>query len=158
MVARMAKTLVIAEKPSVGRDVARVLPGPFAKHEGYLEGPEHVISWAVGHLVQLAEPDEYDAKYKKWRMADLPIVPDDFKLVVRDERSRKQMTVITRLLQRPDVETVVNACDAGREGELIFAWTVEKSGARKPVQRLWLSSMTVGAIKQAFSSLKPAEE
>ena len=154
----MAKTLVLAEKPSVGRDLTRALPGQFAKHDGYLESDSHVITWAVGHLVQLAEPDEYDAKYKKWRMADLPIVPDDFKLVVRDERSRKQMTVITRLLQRDDVEAVVNACDAGREGELIFAWTVQKAGARKPVERLWLSSMTVGAIKQAFSSLKPASE
>src|ERR671916_3394027 len=154
----MAKTLVIAEKPSVGRDLARVLPGAFQKHEGYLEGPEHVITWAVGHLVQLAEPDEYDPKYKNWRMADLPIVPDRFKLEVRDERSRKQMTVITRLLQRKDVEEIVNACDAGREGELIFAWTLEKSGVRKPVKRLWLSSMTVSAIKQAFASLRPAEE
>ena len=79
----MSKTLVIAEKPSVGRDVARVLPGPFEKHDGDLEGPEHVITWAVGHLVQLAEPEQYDPKFKKWRMADLPIVPDDFKLVVR---------------------------------------------------------------------------
>ncbi len=154
----MAKTLVLAEKPSVGRDLTRALPGQFAKHDGYLESDDHVITWAVGHLVQLAEPDEYDAKYKKWRMADLPIVPDDFKLVVRDERSRKQMTVITKLLGRSDVETVVNACDAGREGELIFAWTVEKAGTRKPVQRLWLSSMTVGAIKSAFSSLKPAQD
>ena len=143
----MAKTLVLAEKPSVGRDLTRALPGQFAKHEGYLESDDHVITWAVGHLVQLAEPDEYDAKFKKWRMADLPIVPDDFRLVVRDERSRKQMTVITRLLQRKDVDEVVNACDAGREGELIFAWTVEKAGIRKPVKRLWLSSMTVGAIK-----------
>ena len=100
----MAKTLVLAEKPSVGRDLTRALPGQFAKHEGYLESDDHVITWAVGHLVQLAEPDEYDAKYKKWRMADLPIVPDDFQLVVRDERSRKQMTVITRLLQRNDVD------------------------------------------------------
>ena len=124
----MAKTLVLAEKPSVGRDLTRALPGQFAKHEGYLESDDHVITWAVGHLVQLAEPDEYDAKFKKWRMADLPIVPDDFRLVVRDERSRKQMTVITRLLQRKDVDEVVNACDAGREGELIFAWTVEKAG------------------------------
>ena len=90
------KTLVIAEKPSVGRDLARVLPGPFAKHDGYLEGPEHVISWAVGHLVQLAEPDEYDPKFKRWRMADLPIVPEHFKLVVRDERSKKQMSVVTQ--------------------------------------------------------------
>ena len=79
------------------------------------------MTWAVGHLVQLAEPDEYDPKYKKWRMADLPIVPDEFKLVVRDERSKKQMSVITRLLKRDDVDRVVNACDAGREGELIFA-------------------------------------
>jgi len=154
----MAKTLVLAEKPSVGRDLTRALGGQFAKHEGYLESDEHVITWAVGHLVQLAEPDEYDAKYKKWRMADLPIVPDDFHLTVRDERSRKQMTVITRLLGRDDVDAVVNACDAGREGELIFAWTIEKAGSRKPVKRLWLSSMTVGAIKSAFAGLKPAEE
>jgi len=118
----MAKTLVIAEKPSVGRDLTRVLPGSFTKHEGYLESEQHVVTWAVGHLVQLAEPDEYDPKYGKWRMADLPILPDRFRLVVRDERSRKQMTVITRELRRPDVEQVVNACDAGREGELIFAW------------------------------------
>src|SRR5690349_12846313 len=154
----MGKTLVIAEKPSVGRDLTRALPGAFAKHEGYLESDTHVVTWAVGHLVQLAEPDEYDAKYKKWRMADLPIVPDRFKLVVRDERSRKQMTVITRMLKRDDVDEVINACDAGREGELIFAWTFEKAGAKKPVSRLWLSSMTSAAIKQAFSSLRPAAE
>jgi DNA topoisomerase-3 len=154
----VSKTLVIAEKPSVGRDLTRALPGTFTKHEGYLESDTHVVTWAVGHLVQLAEPDEYDAKYKKWRMADLPIVPDRFKLVVRDERSRKQMTVITRMLKRDDVSEVVNACDAGREGELIFAWTYEKAGAKKPVQRLWLSSMTAKAIKDAFASLRPASE
>jgi DNA topoisomerase-3 len=154
----MGKTLVIAEKPSVGRDLTKALPGAFTKHEGYLESDTHVITWAVGHLVQLAEPDEYDAKFKKWRMADLPIVPDEFRLVVRDERSRKQMTVITRQLQRDDVEEVINACDAGREGELIFAWTFEKAGARKPVERLWLSSMTISAIRQAFDNLKPAKE
>src|SRR5213595_1216162 len=104
----MSKTLVIAEKPSVGRDLARVLPGPFAKQEGYLEGPEHVLTWAVGHLVQLAEPDEYDDKYKKWRMADLPIVPSKFKLVVRDERSQKQMTVVKQLMKRDDVDLFIN--------------------------------------------------
>ena len=137
--AAMAKTLVIAEKPSVGRDLARVLPGPFAKHgAGTSRAPEHIITWAVGHLVQLAEPDEYDAKFKKWRMADLPIVPEHFKLVVRDERSKKQMTVVSRQLERDDVDLVVNACDAGREGELIFAYLYEKAGAKKPVQRLWL--------------------
>jgi DNA topoisomerase-3 len=154
----MPKTLVIAEKPSVGRDLARVLPGPFEKKEGYLEGPEHVVTWAVGHLVQLAEPDEYDPKFKKWRMADLPIVPDRFKLVVRDERSRKQMTVIKRMLDRDEVDRVVNACDAGREGELIFAYVYEKAGSRKPVQRLWLQSMTKAAIEEAFGRLRPGEE
>jgi DNA topoisomerase III len=154
----MAKTLVIAEKPSVGRDLTGVLPGSFTKHEGYLESDNHVVTWAVGHLVQLAEPDEYDPKFKKWRMADLPIVPDEFRLVVRDERSRKQMTVITKELNRKDIDHVVNACDAGREGELIFAWLYEKANAKKPVQRLWLSSMTKAAIKQAFQELRPAEE
>jgi DNA topoisomerase-3 len=154
----VAKTLVIAEKPSVGRDVARVLPGPFAKNEGFLEGPDHIITWAVGHLVQLAEPDEYDVKYKKWRMADLPIVPDHFKLVVRDERSKKQMSVVSRQLKRDDVDRVINACDAGREGELIFAYLFEKAGAQKPVQRLWLQSMTKEAMNNAFANLRAAEE
>ncbi len=138
----MSKTLLVAEKPSVGQDLARVLPGPFKKQEGFLEGPEHVITWAVGHLVQLAEPEAYDAKYKSWRMADLPIVPERFKLEVRDERSRKQMSVVTKQLGREDVEEVVNACDAGREGELIFAYLFEKAKGKKPVKRLWLNSMT----------------
>jgi DNA topoisomerase III len=154
----MSKTLVIAEKPSVGRDLARVLPGPFAKHEGYLDGPDYVITWAVGHLVQLADPDEYDAKFKRWRMPDLPIVPSKFKLVVRDERSRKQMSVVTAQLGREEVEQVVNACDAGREGELIFAYLYEKAKSKKPVQRLWLNSMTTAAMKSAFESLRPAED
>ncbi len=152
------KTLVIAEKPSVGRDLARVLPGPFQRGEGVLEGPQHVITWAVGHLVQLAEPDEYDDKFKRWRMADLPIVPDKFKLVVRDERSRRQMNVVKRALGRDDVELVINACDAGREGELIFAYLYEKAGSKLPVQRLWLSSMTKAAIEDAFSHLRPGSE
>jgi DNA topoisomerase III len=154
----MGKTLVIAEKPSVGRDLTRALPGAFQKHEGYLESESHVVTWAVGHLVQLAEPDEYDPKYKKWRMADLPIVPDEFRLVVRDERSKKQFGVISKLLRRDDIDLVVNACDAGREGELIFAWTYEKAKSRKPVERLWLSSMTSAAIKRAFEALRPASE
>src|SRR5437764_2406997 len=154
----MGKTLVIAEKPSVGRDLARVLPGPFTQHEGCVEAPEHIVSWAVGHLVQLADPDEYDEKFKKWRMADLPIVPDRFRLVVRDERSRKQMNVVKRQLDRDDVELVVNACDAGREGELIFAYLYEKAGSRKPVKRLWLNSMTAVAIKNAFAALRPSGE
>ncbi|HUH80737.1 MAG TPA: DNA topoisomerase 3 [Solirubrobacteraceae bacterium] len=154
----MSKTLLVAEKPSVGQDLARVLTGPFQKHEGYLEGPDHVITWAVGHLVQLAEPDAYNAKYKSWRMADLPIVPSRFKLVVRDERSRKQMSVITRLLAREDIDEVVNACDAGREGELIFAYTYEQAKGKKPVKRLWLNSMTNAAMKNALAALRPAGE
>jgi DNA topoisomerase-3 len=154
----VSKTLVIAEKPSVGNDFTSVLGGPFEKNEGYLEGPEHVITWAVGHLVQLADPEEYDAKFKKWRMADLPIVPDSFRLVVRDERSKKQMNVVKRQLGRKDIDKVVNACDAGREGELIFAYLYEKAGSKLPVQRLWLSSMTKAAIKDAFGDLRPGAD
>ncbi|MGD0454923.1 MAG: DNA topoisomerase 3 [Solirubrobacteraceae bacterium] len=154
----MSKTLLVAEKPSVGQDLARVLPGPFKKQEGFLEGPDHVVTWAVGHLVQLAEPEAYDAKYKSWRMADLPIVPERFKLEVRDERSRKQMSVVTKQLGREDVEEVVNACDAGREGELIFAYLFEKAKGKKPVKRLWLNSMTSAAMKSALGSLRPAQE
>ncbi len=154
----MSKTLLVAEKPSVGQDLARVLPGPFKKSEGFLEGPEHVITWAVGHLVQLAEPEAYDPKYKSWRMADLPIVPPRFKLVVRDERSRKQMTAVTKQLGRDDVDEVVNACDAGREGELIFAYLYEKAKAKKPVKRLWLNSMTNAAMRSALDALRPASE
>ena len=154
----MSLTLIIAEKPSVGRDLVAVLPGAFTKHEGYLEGPEHVVTWAVGHLVQLADPDEYDDRFKKWRMADLPIVPDRFKLVVRDERSKKQMNVVKRLLDRDDVDRVVNACDAGREGELIFAYLYEKAGSKKPVMRLWLNSMTKDAIRNAFGDLRPGAD
>src|SRR4051812_47176727 len=161
----VAKTLIIAEKPSVGKDLARVLPGPWEKKTGSgdkteraLEGPEHIISWAVGHLVQLAEPDEYDDKFKKWRMADLPIVPDRFKLIVRDERSQKQMTVVSQLLKREDVDEVINACDAGREGELIFAYLYEKAKAKLPVKRLWLSSMTKDAMRDALANLRDGEE
>jgi DNA topoisomerase-3 len=154
----MSKMLVIAEKPSVGQDLARALPGPFKKGEGFLEGPEHVVTWAVGHLVQLAEPEAYDPKYKSWRMADLPIVPERFKLVVRDERSRKQMSVVSKQLARDDIDEVVNACDAGREGELIFAYLYEKANAKKPVKRLWLNSMTSAAMKEALATLRPGEE
>ncbi|MFM8762010.1 MAG: DNA topoisomerase 3 [Solirubrobacterales bacterium] len=161
----MGKTLVIAEKPSVGQDLSRVLPGPFAKGKSpgdktvrWLEGPDHIISWAVGHLVQLAEPEEYNEKFKRWRMADLPIVPEKFKLDVRDERSQKQMKVVRRFLRSDEVDQVVNACDAGREGELIFAYLFEKSGSKKPVERLWLSSMTYTALREGLEHLRPADE
>jgi DNA topoisomerase-3 len=156
----MGKTLVIAEKPSVGRDLVKQLPGQFTviEDKNALEGPDHIVTWAVGHLVQLADPDEYDEKFAKWRMADLPIVPNKFKLVVRDERSKKQMSVVSRALKRDDIDIVINACDAGREGELIFAYLYEKAGSKLPVERLWLSSMTAQAIRDAFSSLRPSEE
>ena len=161
----MGKTLIIAEKPSVGEDLARVLPGPFKKKAGTgekrsraLEGPDHIITWAVGHLVSLADPDQYDEKFKKWRMADLPIVPTKFKLEVRDERSQKQMKVVREYLRSDEVDQVVNACDAGREGELIFAYLYEKAGAKKPVERLWLSSMTESAMREALENLRPASE
>ena len=155
----MGKTLVIAEKPSVGRDLAAALPGRFTKSaDGYLEADDHVVAWAVGHLVELAQPEEYDERLKKWRMADLPIVPDAFKLKPRDTRSKKQFDALRKLLKRKDVDLIVNACDAGREGELIFAYLYEASGATKPVRRLWLNSMTKQAIKEAFEHLRPGDE
>jgi DNA topoisomerase-3 len=154
----LSKTLIIAEKPSVGRDLASALPSKFAKSEGYLESDDHVITWAVGHLVGLAEPEAYDAKLKRWRYADLPIVPKRFKLVPNDERSKKQLSVVHKLMKRDDVERIVNACDAGREGELIFAYTYETAKVDKPVDRLWLNSMTKAAIQEAFAHLRPGEE
>ena len=156
----MAKTLVIAEKPSVGRDLAGALPGSYKQNpdKTYLEGDDYLITWAVGHLVGLAAPDEYDPKLKKWRFADLPILPDKFKLVPNDEKSKKQLNAVHRLMRQDDVDLIVNACDAGREGELIFAYLYETSGVKKPVQRLWLNSMTTEAIKDAFGRLRPGDE
>ena len=156
----MGKTLVIAEKPSVARDLAGALPGSFtqAKDKTSLEGDDYVITWAVGHLVGLAEPDQYDPKLKKWRFADLPIVPEKFKLVPIDERAGKQLRAIHRLIKSDEIDLVVNACDAGREGELIFAYVFETAGVDKPVERLWLSSMTKTAISEAFQHLRSGEE
>src|SRR3954454_14884721 len=147
----MPKTLVIAEKPSVGQDIASALPGSFAssKDKTHLTGDDYVIAWAVGHLVGLAEPDSYDPRFKKWRFVDLPIVPEKFALVPNAEKSRKQLGAIHKLLKDPEIAEVVNACDAGREGELIFAYTYETSGIEKPVKRLWLNSMTKKAIADA---------
>src|SRR5262249_43935834 len=128
----MTKTLVVAEKPSVGQDLAKTLPGPFRKAAGYLESDGYVVTWAVGHLVTLAEPEKYDSRYRKWRTADLPILPAEFKLTAADERSGKQLSVIRDLLWRSDVVRVINACDAGREGELIFAYIWQVAGVEKP--------------------------
>jgi DNA topoisomerase-3 len=156
----MGKTLVIAEKPSVARDLAAALPGSFkqSKDKTHLDGDDYVITWAVGHLVGLAEPDAYDPKLKKWRFADLPIVPDEFKLVPNDERSAKQLRAIHKQMAEADVEQIINACDAGREGELIFAYVYDLAKDKKPVQRLWLSSMTKKAISEGFGQLRPGEE
>src|SRR3954466_14366104 len=156
----MSKTLVIAEKPSVGRDLSSALPGTYksSKDKTYLEGDDYVITWAVGHLVGLAPPDEYDPNLKKWRFADLPILPDKFKLVPNDEKSRKQLTAVHKLIKRDDVDLIVNACDAGREGELIFAYVYETAGVQKPIKRLWLNSMTRKAIEEAFGRLRNGEE
>jgi len=152
------KTLVIAEKPSVARDLADALPGNFENHDSYLESDDTVITFAVGHLVELINPEDYDERFKKRRMADLPILPEEFKLRPRDKKAEKQLKVIHKLLQRDDVERVVNACDAGREGELIFAYIYETSGVDKPVERLWISSMTKTAIKDGFEKLRPGEQ
>src|ERR1700750_2002396 len=140
----MPKTLVIAEKPSVGRDLASALPGSYkpSKDKTYLEGDDYVITWAVGHLVGLAPPDEYDPKLKKWRFADLPILPEKFKLVPNDEKSRKQLSAVHKLIQRDDVDLISHAGAAGGEGELFFAYVYETAAKQKPVKRLWLNSMT----------------
>jgi DNA topoisomerase-3 len=152
------KTLVIAEKPSVARDLADALPGKFENHDSYLESDDTVITFAVGHLVELINPEEYDERFKKWRMADLPILPEEFRLHARDKKAEKQLKVIHKLLKRDDVDRIVNACDAGREGELIFAYIYETSGVDKPVERLWISSMTKQAIKEGFEKLRPGEQ
>ncbi len=156
----MPKTLVVAEKPSVGQDIASTLPGSFSssKDKTHLVGDTHVITWAIGHLVGLAEPDTYDPRFKKWRFADLPIVPDEFRLVPNDEKAKKQLNAIHKLLKDPEIAEVVNACDAGREGELIFAYVYATSKAKPPVRRLWLNSMTKKAIADAFEHLRAGEE
>src|SRR5436309_15915278 len=152
------KTLVIAEKPSVARDLADALPGSFENNDSYLESEDTVITFAVGHLVELTDPEDYDERFKKWRMADLPIVPEEFRLRARDKKAEKQLKAIHKLMKRDDVDRIINACDAGREGELIFAYIYETAGIDKPVQRLWVSSMTKQAIREGFEKLRPGEE
>src|SRR5438128_10790279 len=152
------KTLVIAEKPSVARDLVDALPGSFENNDTSYESDDTIVTFAVGHLVELINPEDYDERFKKWRMADLPIVPDEFKLRARDKKAEKQLKAIHKLLKRDDVERIVNACDAGREGELIFAYIYETSGVDRPVERLWISSMTKTAIKEGFEKLRPGEQ
>lgn len=150
------KTLVIAEKPSVARDIAAALGG-FEDHDGYFENDRFVVSFAVGHLFELLEPDEVDPKYKRWLLDDLPILPDAFRYKPKSGQAERIRT-LKKLLARDDVASVVNACDAGREGELIFREIVQYHGSGKPVRRLWLQSMTNDAIREGFATLRPGQE
>ena len=152
----MSKTLVLAEKPSVGRDIARVLKCGKSGN-GYLEGDKYIVTWALGHLVTLADPEQYDDKYKTWKLEDLPMLPSALKLVII-KQSGKQFNVVKEQLNRKDVDSIVIATDAGREGELVARWIIEKAHVRKPMKRLWISSVTDKAIKDGFSSLKDGRE
>lgn len=146
------KTLVIAEKPSVGRDIARVLQCT-RNSQGALEGEKYIVTWALGHLVTLADPEGYDAKYKSWRVEDLPMMPQHFKLVVI-KQTHRQFQIVKNQLLRKDVGTIVIATDAGREGELVARWILKIAGNKKPVKRLWISSVTDKAIREGFKHLK----
>ncbi len=152
----MSKTVVIAEKPSVGRDIARVLKCN-KKGNGYLEGSKYIVTWALGHLVTLADPEVYDNKYKTWKLDELPMLPDQLKLVVI-KKTGKQFQAVKSQVIRKDVSEVVIATDAGREGELVARWILAKVRVNKPVKRLWISSVTDQAIKQGFQNLKPGKQ
>jgi len=152
----LGKHLIIAEKPSVAKDIAAAL-GSFEEKGEYLESPEYVLAWAIGHLLTLAEPQQYDTKLKSWSVRHLPIIPVAFELTPRDGQ-RKRLQLLRKLGRRKDVIGLINACDAGREGEMIFRRIVEYDGLTKPVQRLWLQSMTAQSILAGFQSLRPGSE
>lgn len=152
----MGKTLVLAEKPSVGREIGRVL-GCKKGGEGFLEGEKYVVTWALGHLVTLADPESYDEKYKRWDMDDLPMLPEKMKTVVIKETSR-QFRCVKNLMERSDIDKLVIATDAGREGELVARWIMQKAGWKGKTERLWISSQTDKAIKEGFAKLRPARE
>ncbi|MEW9096390.1 MAG: DNA topoisomerase III [Clostridiaceae bacterium] len=151
----MGKILVLAEKPSVGRDLARVLKCNI-KGNGYLEGNKYIVTWALGHLVTLADPEAYDDKYKKWSMDTLPMLPKRMKLNVIG-KTGKQFSQVKKVMTRNDIDELVIATDAGREGELVARWIIEKVGFRKPIKRLWISSQTDKAIIDGFNNLKPGK-
>ncbi len=152
----MSKFLVIAEKPSVAQSYAKNLSA-YKREDGYLEGESCIVSWCLGHLAEYAQPEEYDPKYEKWQFDDLPILPEAWKLKVSKDK-KKQFEVIKTLMNRSDVEYLVNGCDAGREGELIFQRVYVLAGCRKPVERLWISSMEDAAIQKGFQTMKSEEE
>ena len=148
--------LIVAEKPSVAMSYAKVL-GATSRQDGYLEGNGYLVSWCVGHLVELAPPNVYDAKYVKWSIADLPILPQKWQYLVSTS-TKKQFGILQKLMHRPDVDSIVNSCDSGREGELIFRLVYQQAECKKPFSRLWLSSMEENAIREGFAHLKPSTE
>ena len=150
------KRLVIAEKPSVGMSIASVL-GAKDRKDGYIEGRDYIVSWGFGHLAELANADTYDEKYAKWRYDDLPIVPANWKYKIPRDKYN-QFETLKKLMNRADVSDVINACDAGREGELIFRNIYKMTGCKKPIYRLWISSMEDNAIEQGFRDLKDGKE
>lgn len=152
----MKKSVVIAEKPSVARDIARVL-NCNKKGEGYLEGDNYIITWALGHLVTLADPETYDTKYKTWALEDLPMIPPVLRTTTI-KKTNKQFNFIKKQLNREDIDDIVIATDSAREGELVARWIIEKSKVDKPIKRLWISSVTDKAIREGFENLKPGEK
>ncbi len=150
------KSLVIAEKPSVARDIARVL-GCRSQGNGAIEGQKYIVTWGLGHLVTLADPEDYDPKYKEWKMEHLPMSPDPFKLEVIKQTGRQYQAVKAQL-HRKDVGEVIIATDAGREGELVARLILKKAGNSKPIKRLWISSVTDKAIREGFAHLKDGRE
>lgn len=154
----MGKILVIAEKPSVARDIARVLGCKKENQkQGFLQGNDYIVSWAIGHLVTLAEPEDYDNKYKKWNMETLPILPEQMKLKVI-KKTAPQLNILKKLMNSNEIDSLICATDSGREGELIFRYIYDIVKCKKPFQRLWISSMTDTAIKEGFSKLKDGNE
>src|SRR5690625_431573 len=152
----MSKTVVLAEKPSVGRDIARIL-NCSKKGNGFMEGSKYIVTWALGHLVTLADPEVYDEKYKTWKLDDLPMLPQNLKLVVM-KNTGKQFNAVKTQLNRKDVSDIVIATDAGREGDVVARWILEKARVNKPVKRLWISSVTDKAIRDGFKQLKPGDK
>ncbi|HCJ58645.1 MAG TPA: DNA topoisomerase III, partial [Clostridiaceae bacterium] len=152
----MSKSLVLAEKPSVGRDLARVL-NCGKKGNGFFEGEKYIVTWALGHLVTLADPEAYGDKYATWRLEDLPMLPKELKLVVIKQTS-KQYSTVREQMKRNDVSDIIIATDAGREGELVARWIIEKAQIRKPIKRLWISSVTDKAIREGFARLRNGRE
>ncbi|MBY0584212.1 DNA topoisomerase 3 [Murdochiella sp. Marseille-P8839] len=152
----MKHILVIAEKPSVAISIAKVI-GATKKKDGYYEGNGYKVSWCVGHLIQMANPDAYDEKYAKWNISDLPIIPKQYKFEVA-KTTKKQFNILKKLMNDKEIDTVINACDAGREGESIFRLVYNEAKCKKKMQRLWISSMEDSAIKEGFSNLKNGED